>query len=228
MPIVKYKPPIGVHYGEELEFAEDFEDLRVGIWLFAQDGNTRYYPPSPHAAPIYEGHFVPMYIAGETKTHWHISRSKNIAYDPKDRDLLKLKKASLSRTCSDQYSIRCFLTLNEYHDLCWLHHNGRKIRESVGECQDVAKLAKVLECLEDTDIFDYVKYLQSESRRGPGERQKLGMAIKMALDKHMLGHSAKVIETVLYRNIANAIEYQDAPVSENLLLWQKQRKERGW
>lgn len=228
MPIVAYKIPIGVCYGEELKFAADREDLQVGVHVFRMDPNSRYYVYGLGACngSVYEGYFVPLLIAGETRAHWHLN-NPGWPYDPKDSRLLKIPKGLGFK---EMKTPKLFYTLNEYLDACWYRYNHWTIEKSIGECTDEATLLRIIECLEGFDIFDYHQYLENEKRREKcgGNPLPLGLAIKNHIMNSRTFREVNVDDWRLYRSIADIIKHQDEGVDEMLLAWQKEKEEGSW
>lgn len=226
MSTAKYRIPIGTHYNKEIEFAEDRGDIRIGVWIFMKSINSRYYPPKPNANCIYEGYFIPFCIVNETRAHWHACRfPDNYERSPKNAAVEKIHKTNMSSKGHSAVE-SCFYTLNEYFDDCWLNYNRIPVEKALRECVDNDALVKVLECLEGTKIFDFEKYLKTEKRRQGSSQQNLGEAILEAIRPHSW-FGDNISQTIIMRNIANAIGYEEIVEKEDLKLWQEGRSQRS-
>lgn len=221
MPVVDYTIPIGPKYKETLPFAEERDDIKVGTWIWMVSNNNRYYPPYAGGRCIIEGHYQAFCVVNETNTHWHVT-----AYPENGRPSIdKVKKQDL-KTAQGQMGASSFYTHNEMIDAVWMSYNRMGVEKALRKCRDEEALAKVLEAIDGCDVFDYEKYLKQEGRRC-GNAMPLGEAIGKAIHDNMWHHMPHRSKIFIYRNIANAIGYEE-PEREDLRLWQEDHEKKGW
>jgi len=220
MPITEYTTPIGHKYGETLPFAEERDDIKIGVWIWVQSGNNRHYPPYAGGKCIIEGHYEAVCVVNETNTHWHLASS------PDSTLVTKVKKDTL-QTATGDFGASSYYTLNEMLDSVWMSYNRLLVEQALKKCRDDEALAKVLESLDGCNVFDYERYLQQEGRRRHGKNKPLSEAIAEAIHNDMWHHTPSRSRTFIYRNIANAIGYEDVERSD-LKLWQEDREKRRW
>lgn len=94
--------------------------LKPGDTLYSFDGNRRSHDRSKvGGGPIYELHFAPAVIVGETKVSWIMDR-----YDA------KVNKKTLESVC--QFAERGYFTKSAMEADIWSHHHRHKIASEVG------------------------------------------------------------------------------------------------
>lgn len=98
---------------------EEIAALKVGDTLFSFDGNRRTYVPGGGGGPIYEKHFEPVKIVGETKQSWMVDR-----YDA------KVNKKTLASPC--RYAERGYFTKSAMEADIWVHEHRHQIAREVG------------------------------------------------------------------------------------------------
>jgi hypothetical protein len=111
---------------------EEIAALKVGDTLYNFDGNRRSYQPGLGGAPIYERHFEPVKIVGETKQSWIM-----------DRYQTKVSKKTLDSPC--HYADRGYFTKTGMDDDIWLHDHRHKIvrelqRAGTAHLKEVARI----------------------------------------------------------------------------------------
>lgn len=97
---------------------QEIEALRVGDILYNFDGNRRTYEAGGRGGPIYEKHFAPQTIVGETKVSWLVGSGPT-----------KVNKKTLASSC--QFADRGYFTGSGMEADIWLHVHRHKIAREV-------------------------------------------------------------------------------------------------
>jgi hypothetical protein len=111
---------------------EEIAALKVGSVLYNFDGNRRTYQPGMSGGPIYEKHFAPATIVGETKVSWIMD-----LYDAKVN-----KKTLESKT---EFADRGYFTKSAMEADIWSHHHRYKIvreveRAGLEQLREIARI----------------------------------------------------------------------------------------
>lgn len=111
---------------------EEIASLKVGDILFNFDGNRRAYQPGLGGAPIYERHFNPETIVGETKVSWLLGYAK-----------VKVNKKTLDSAL--HYADRGYFTKSGMEADIWSHDHRYKIvraveRAGLEQLQEIARI----------------------------------------------------------------------------------------
>jgi len=118
---------------------EEIAALKVGDTLYNFDGNRRVYkPPGPgekysSGGPIYEKHFLPCKIVGETKQSWIMD-----LYDA------KVNKKTLDS--STKFADRGYFTKSGMEADIWFHEHRYKIVREVERAglEQLREIARVI------------------------------------------------------------------------------------
>lgn len=111
---------------------EEIAALRVGDILYNFDGNRRSYQPGFGGAPIYEKHFAPYIIVGETKVSWLLGNHK-----------AKVNKKTLGT--STQFADRGYFTKTAMDADIWFNQHRHKIireveRTGLEQLREIARI----------------------------------------------------------------------------------------
>jgi len=109
------------------------EEIGIGTRLWRFDENRRVYRDR-HSPPVYEEHFVPDVITGETKGTWLIGR-------------LTVNKRTLREPSRGGFSGCQWFTDAGKVAKIWAKHHRREIVDKVDRC-DVPTLRKIAELLD--------------------------------------------------------------------------------
>lgn len=99
---------------------EEIAALRVGDTLFNFDGSRRVYNPGLGGPPIYEKHFRPETIIGETKVSWLVGTAA-----------VRVNKKTLESAL--HYADRGYFTKSGMEADIWLNEHKHKIVRAVGD-----------------------------------------------------------------------------------------------
>lgn len=111
---------------------QEISSLRVGDILHNFDGNRRTYRPGLGGGPIYEKHFQPETIVGETKVSWLVGFAK-----------VKVNKKTLDS--AQHYADRGYFTKSGMDADIWFHDHRYKIvreveRAGLEQLQEIARI----------------------------------------------------------------------------------------
>lgn len=111
---------------------EEIASLKVGDVLYNFDGNRRTYQPGMSGGPIYEKHFAPSRIVGDTKVSWIMD-----LYDA------RVNKKTLDS--STKFADRGYFTKSAMEADIWFNANRYKIvreveRAGLEQLQEIARI----------------------------------------------------------------------------------------
>lgn len=112
--------------------------IKIGDTLYQFDINHRVYEKDAdgrgRGSPIYEKHFRPFPVIGETKQSWLCGH---------ERMPMKVNKATLRESGKSGYSGHQWFTAEGMEDDIWLHSRRHEIVRLLERCQDVNILKKI-------------------------------------------------------------------------------------
>ena len=111
---------------------EEIAALKIGDTLYNFDGNRRSYKPGMGGGPIYEKHFEPVKIVGETKQSWVMNLYQT-----------KVNKKTLASVC--KFADRGYLTASAMDADIWMHEHRYKIvreveKTGVEQLKEIARI----------------------------------------------------------------------------------------
>ncbi len=111
---------------------QEIADLRLGDILYNFDGNRRFYEKGMSGGPIYERHFEPYTIVGETKVSWLVGPHS-----------AKVNKKTLQS--STQYGDRGYFTKAGMDADIWFNEHRYKIvreveRAGLEQLREIARI----------------------------------------------------------------------------------------
>lgn len=109
---------------------EEIASLKIGDTLYHFDGNRRVYQPDRRGPPIYEEHFRPVTIIGETKLSWVVNHYNQ-----------KVNKKTLESKPS--YADRGYFTKAGMDADIWNHSHRHKIVSKVRDDASIEHLKEI-------------------------------------------------------------------------------------